>query len=204
MYFSNRDVWEIGRIFPTSTLVDQGIITCPWRPGINLPNDLQKFLPSGTFHGRRKHESPLLFTDQAVMGRFDHSRIPPRVASQVPHARLDIRKEITGLIKNESGQPPALIQVALKDPEYRHLWRVPITRVVKRKSVDLYKCTLCTCGDVSPLTATSLMSRPTAHRCGIEILCTLASHFHLRWRVRALGIFKHFPSPKIFDLEIEA
>ena len=62
---------------------------------------------------------------------------------------------------------------------------------MKRKSVDLYKGRLCTRGDVVPLTVTSFMSSPTAHRCGIKVLCTIATRLH--WHVRALDISQAFP-----------
>ena len=104
---------------------------------------------------------------------------------------MDTAKEITDLLKSEAGQPPALTQVALKDPKYRHLARFPSTLAVKRKSVDLYKCRLRTRGDVAPLTVAGFMSSPTAHRCCLKTLCTLPSHLH--WRFRALGISQAFP-----------
>ena len=132
-----------------------------------------------------------MYTDQDVIDHFDPSRIPPRVAFQVPQARLAIEKEISDLLKSTPGHPPALIEIALDDPRYRHLARVPSTLVAKRKSIDLYKGRLCTRGDVVPLTVTSFMSSPTAHRCGMKLLCTMATR--LQWHVRALDISQAFP-----------
>ena len=70
VYFSNRDAWGIGRICPTSTLLGQGIITCPWHHGSNLPNATPQFLPADAFHGRRKPESHLLFTAISTIRGF--------------------------------------------------------------------------------------------------------------------------------------
>ena len=66
-----------------------------------------------------------LFTDQDVLGHFDPSRIPPLAAFQVPQTRLDTEKEIPDLLKSESGQPPAPMQVSLADQKYKHLARPP-------------------------------------------------------------------------------
>ena len=124
------------------------------------------------FHGRQKPESPAQFTEQDVAGQFGPSRIPPCVAFQVPHARPAIEKRFPDLLKIEDGQPPALIQVSLADPKYRHLARPPRTLAVRRKSADLYKGRQCARVGVAPLTGTSFISSPTARRCGIKILRT--------------------------------
>lgn len=63
-----------------------------------------------------KHESPALFNDQDVMGHFDQSRIPPRVDFRVPQARLAFEKGIPDVLKRESGEPPAPIQVLRPTP----------------------------------------------------------------------------------------
>ena len=139
VYFGDRNVWKIGRLLTTSTFIEQGIITCPEHPGADVSTVISRLLPRNIYHGSQKSMAAPLFTDQDAMGHFDPSRIPPRVAFQVPHARLGIEKEISDLLKSESGQPPALTQVSLSGPKYKHLARCPIALVVKRKSVDLYK-----------------------------------------------------------------
>ena len=124
------------------------------------------------------------------MGHFGQSRIHPRVSSQSPKARSAIGKEISDLLKNEAGQPPALLRISSEAPQYRNMSRIPSTSVVKRKSSDLYKVRLCNRGDVVSLTVTSFMRSPTARRCGVKILRTISSH--LRWHVRVLDISQDF------------
>ena len=163
---------------------------CPYRP------EESNFIPDASYsmfcYPALHQDLPKeMYTDQDVIDHFDPSRIPPRVAFQVPQARLAIGKEISDLLKATPGRPPALIEIALDGPRYRHLARAPSTLVVKRKSIDLYKGRLCTGGDVAPLTVTSFTSSPKAHRCGIKLLCTMATG--LQWHVRALDISQAFP-----------
>lgn len=56
-----------------------------------------------------------------------------------PSARTFIEKGITDLQKAEKGEPPSMVLASLQDPQYRHLSRIPITLVAKRKSAALYK-----------------------------------------------------------------
>ena len=178
-----------GRMFPAFTFENQCVIMCPSHPGeAGLASD--ETYSTFCYPTLQQTLAQNLYTDQDVIGHFDPSRIPPRVAYQVPQARLEIEKEITDLLKSSPGHPPVLIEVALGDPEYRHLARVHIALVVKRKSVDLYKGWLCARGDVAPLTVAGFMSSHTAHRCGIKLLCTISTRLH--WRVRALGISQAF------------
>ena len=113
-YFSDRIVWKFGDVYPTSTFVEKGIITCPEHTGADSALTLIQLLPGEIFRGRQKPESPALFADQDVMGHFDQSRIPQRVAPRAPQERLEIEKEMPDLLKIEDGQTPA-------DPKYRHL-----------------------------------------------------------------------------------
>ena len=142
------------------------------------------------YRGRKKPQSPELFTDQDVLAHSDPSRIPPRVSIQVPQARKAIENEIADLLRSATGQPSAAIQVSLGDPRRRQLVRIPSTRVVKRKSVGLNTRWLCARCDVVPLTVASFVSIHTARRCGIKVLFALADH--LRWRVPALGVAPAF------------
>ena len=109
---------------------------------------------------------------------------------QSPQTRLAIEQEMSDLLKSESAQHPALIQVSLSNRKYKQPARHPCTLVAKRKSVGLYMGILCVRGDVSPLTVATFISSPMAHSCGIKILRTLATC--LRWHVRALGISQSF------------
>ena len=125
-------------------------------------------------------------TDQDTLGHFGPSRLPPRIAFRMPSARDAIEKAITDLPKEQKGAHPATIEISLDGPQYRHLTRPPITLVVKRKSASLYKGPLCTRGDVIPLSAAGFVSRPTARRCAVKIVCSRGSG--RGWNIKALDI----------------
>ena len=101
VYFSNCEQWSIGHQFPTTTLVENGIIARPIHPGPDVALVLRQLLPSEVFHDRQKPESPMLPTDQDARGHFGPSRIQPRAAFQFPRARRDIEREITDSPKIE-------------------------------------------------------------------------------------------------------
>ena len=109
VYFWDRNIWKIGHLFPTSTFIEQGIITWHEHPGADMSASTHQFLAQDVFRGRQKPVSHPLFTDQEVLDHIGPSRIPPRVAPQAPPARLAIETEIPDLLKSESGRPPALI-----------------------------------------------------------------------------------------------
>ena len=128
--------------------------------------------------------------DDEILNRFDPSGIPPRIAFRSPQARTAMEKEITDLLTPHGRAPPAMVEIDLYDSRYRHLPRVFSTMIAKRKSIDLYKGRLCTRGDLAPLTNVAFVSSPTANRCCVRVLITLA--MNLGWGIHALGISQAF------------
>ena len=69
------------------------------------------------------------------------------------------------------------------DPAHRHLPRAPGALGVKRKSVALYKGSLCDRGDVIPLAFTGFMRCPTAHRSAVKLVTNIATS--MKWDMRS-------------------
>ena len=92
-------------------------------------------------------ETAAQLADREILGNFDPSRIPPRVAFCSPQARLAIEKDITDLLKHHCIIHPSMIASDLYDPKYKHLPKAFPTIIVKRKSIDLYKGRLRARGD---------------------------------------------------------
>ena len=144
--------------------------------------------------GKKLSESQCLrgnvWYDDEIVGQFDPSRIPPRIAFRLEKARTAIIKEIDDLLTPHGQDPTAMLQISLSDPKYRGIARVRSTLVVKRKSVGVYKGRLCVRGDTVPIAQTAFASSPTANRCGVKIICLMASQS--QWDVRALDISQAF------------
>ena len=128
--------------------------------------------------------------DDDIVDSFDPSRIPPRIAFRLEKAREAIVKEITDLLTPHGKEPPAMIEVDLGEAKYRQITKVHSTLVVKRKSAGIYKGRLCIRGDTVPITKTDFASSPTANRCGIKLICIIASQ--TKWTIRALDISQAF------------
>ena len=128
--------------------------------------------------------------DQEILDKFGPSRIPPRIAFQSPQSRLAIGKEITDLLTPHGKIPPAILEIDLSDSRYCHLPRVFSTIIVKRKSIDLYKGRICTRGDLVPLANVAFVSSPTANRCCVRIVITIAPI--MAWGIKALDISQAF------------
>ena len=54
-----------------------------------------------------------------IVGQFDPSRIPPRIAFRLEKARAAIIKEIDDLLTPNGHEPPAMVEASLTDPKYR-------------------------------------------------------------------------------------
>lgn len=124
-------------------------------------------------------------TDLDILGHFDPSRLHPGIAFRLPLSRLATEKEIDDLLKKDHQSPPAMIQISLNGPKYRHLPRIPSKLVVKRKNSTLYKGRLCARGDVAPLTVTGFMRSLTAHRSSVRLVRTIETA--PKWDIRAVG-----------------
>ena len=85
-YFGDRIIWEIGRSFPTSTFIEQGITTWPEHHGANVSTVISQLIHRDIYHGCQKPTSAPLCADQDVLDHFAPPRTPHRVAFQVLHA----------------------------------------------------------------------------------------------------------------------
>ena len=136
-----------------------------------------------------KHADAWWYEDE-IVDQFDPSRIPPRIAFRLEKARDAIEKEITDLLTAHGNAPPAMLEVDITLPQYRSITRVHSTLVVKRKSIGIYKGRLCIRGDTVPITQTAFVSSPTANRCGVKLICIIASQS--LWKIHALDISQAF------------
>ena len=130
------------------------------------------------------------YSDQDILDGFDPSRIPPRVAFKLAPARLAIEREITDLLQPKAHEPPAMIEIDLRDSRYSAVPRVRSTLVAKRKGIDSYKGRLCVRGDTVPLQTTALVSSPTVHRCAVKLVCAIASQ--MSWAIHAIDVSQAF------------
>ena len=135
-------------------------------------------------------ESPDEYTDEDVLRRFDPSRLPPRVAFRIDAARKAIETEITDLLATKTGVTPAMLEINLDDPRFRHLPRVQSTMIVKRKAVNHYKGRLCVRGDMIPLLDVGFISSPTVHRCGVKLLLSIATQ--CQWKIHSVDVSQAF------------
>ena len=192
------DALAVGTQRPESSYHCHGAITCEDYAITPMEHCL-----GPTYSESLSHESTLTTTqgiflqntkgkypDEDVLGNFDPSRAPPRVAFRLIPAIEAIEKEANDLLTAKPNEPPAMIQVLLTDPRFKTVPRVQSTLVVKRKGVNQYKGRLCVRGDTVPLNTTAFISSPTAHRSGIKVICTLAAQ--LKWTIRAIDISQAF------------
>ena len=128
--------------------------------------------------------------DDDIVGQFDPSRIPPRISFRLQKARDAIIKEIGDLLTPHGQGPPAMLEINMDDVEYKGIARAHSTLVVKRKSFGVYKGRLCVRGDTVPIAQMAFVSSPAANRCGVEIICLVASK--TQWRVHALDVSQAF------------
>ena len=83
-----------------------------------------------------------------------------------------------------------MLEISLSGPKYSGISRVHSTLVAKRKSVGVYKGRLCIRWDTVPITQTAFVSSPTDNRCGVKIICLIASQ--TQWSMHALDISQEF------------
>ena len=206
------DTHQPGHQWPHSTYVNYGSLICERLPDISAGSQLDAthstyyhmgpMLPKGftfTLHAQDRTDALILATresqkkeylDQDILDGFDPSRIPPRIAFKLAPARAAIEREITDLLQPKAHEPPAMIEIDLRDSRYTMVPRVHSTLVVKRKGIDSYKGRLCVRGDTVPLQTTAFVSSPTAHRCAVKLICALASQ--LSWVIHAIDVSQAF------------
>ena len=187
-HWSTREMSLVSHQFPGLNFINQGVLMCEHQWNQNGLPPVDSTYSQYSYPVTDTLAPPL--TDQDILGHSDPSRLPPRSAFRLPLARLAIEKEIGDLLRKDHHSPPAMIEVSLNEQKYRHLPRIPITLAVKRKRASLYKCRLCTRGDVVPLTVTGFMSSPTTRRASVKLVCAIA--MSLKWDRKALGISQAF------------
>ena len=146
---------QSGHSFPEGTYVNHGDILCdrineisqgewldstrstyyamgPMLPkGFRFANPIEK-LTNEVIHTARV-DSTHQYIDQDVLGGFDPSRVPPRIASKLMSSRGAIHREITDLLQAKPNEPPAMVEVYLLDSRFNGVPRVHSTLVIKRK-----------------------------------------------------------------------
>lgn len=188
-HWKDGDSVSTNRQYPTLHCVNLGILICDekWFGGHRTaPIDSSRCMynyPSTTLTSQE-------LSDRDILDHFGPSRLPPRASFRMPLALGAIEKEITDLLKEQHWAPPAMIEISLGYPQYRHLARVPSTLVAKRRSASLYKDRLCARGEAIPLSAKGFMSSPTSHRSTVKIVCALASS--QAWQIKAMDISHDF------------
>ena len=120
-------------------------------------------------------DSKISWYDDDIVDSFDPSRLPPRVVMKLPGARIAVEKEINDLLAPHGVEPPAMVEVHLRDSRFKNIPRIRATLVAKRKSVGIYKGRLCARGDSVPLTHTPFTSSPTVSRCGSKLVVMIAA-----------------------------
>ena len=192
------DTLAVGTQRPESSYHCHGAILCEDYAVTPMEQCLdQTFLESlgpesflSTEHGIFLQNKKEQYSDEDVLGNFDPSRIPPRVAFRLNPAREAIEKEVNDLLTAKPNEPPAMIQVSLSDSRFKAVPRVQSTLVVKRKGVNQYKGRLCVRGDTVPLNTTAFISSPTVHRSGVKVVCALAAQ--MKWTIHAIDISQAF------------
>ena len=206
------DTQQPGRQWPHNTYVNHGSILCERIPDMPTENKLDAthstyyhmgpMLSKGFTFNLYSHEpteAPIFSTresrkeeycDQDILGGSGPSGIPPRIAFKLAPARVAIEREITDLLQPKAHEPPAMIEIDLRDSRYTMVPRVHSTLAVKREGIDSYKGRLCARGDTVPLQTTAFVSSPTAQRCAVKLICAIASQ--LPWVIHAIDASQAF------------
>ena len=130
------------------------------------------------------------YADRDKLGGFGPSRIPPRAASKLEPARVKIECGTSDFAKAKPSEPPAMVEVALGYPRYLTAPRAHSTLAMKRIGIDSYKGRICVRGDTAPLQTTAFVSPPTAHRCDVKLIFSVAAH--LQREIHAVGVSHAF------------
>ena len=130
-YWPTRDLSLVSHQFHGLNFTNQGVLICdhPWFKNGQPQIDTTYF--QYPYPVAAPLSTPLKGRD--IIGPFDPSRLPPRIAFRLPLARLVFGKEIDDLLKKDRHSPPAAIQILLNDPKYRHWHCAPSKLVVKRE-----------------------------------------------------------------------
>ena len=92
-------------------------------------------------------ESPWLNDD--IADSFDPSRLPPRVVIKLPGARAAVEKGINDLLAPHGAEPPAMVEVNLRDSRYSSVPEIRSTLVAKSKASAFTKVAYVT-GGIQP------------------------------------------------------
>ena len=129
----------------------------------------------------------------------DMSRLPPRVFRKIPAAISALKTEIEGLLVKDAKGQSALKEIELRDPRFAHLPKVFTTIVIKRKSSGIFKARLVLRGDMVPIAMQQFLSAPTAARCMVRIVLSIAST--MRFRVGTVDVSMAFLQADIVNPE---
>ena len=113
--------------------------------------------------------------DDEIVGKIGASRIPPLISFRLEKARSAVIQEIDDRLNPHGVEPPAMIVVDINGAIYRPIARAHAKLVIRPESVGIYKGRLCVRSDTSPITQAAFSSTPTSNRCGIRLICRIAS-----------------------------
>ena len=147
--------------------------------------------------GARGYDAPYRQTSRERRELRPRYRVGFRPFSNSPANRfsagislLAIGREITDLVAPQNGEPPVTMDVSLSDTRFAQIHRAQPTLAIHRKSVELYNGRLFARGDTVPFNTAASASSPTAHRCCVKLVRTIASQ--LPWSIRAFDISQAF------------
>ena len=152
------DTQQPGHQWPRNTYVSHGALICDRLTEIPVGNQvgatystylhMGPMLASGftsTLHANRNSDASIHaaresrkteYSDQDILDGFDPSMIHPRIAFKLAPARQAIEREITDLLQSKAREPPAMIEIDLRDLRYAMVPRVHSTLVAKRKGIE--------------------------------------------------------------------